>query len=260
MSCAGCGFDERLARLIIRDELRRQIDENKIQEALQSCEGEYLKKDMEVATCEFVGNEIGELRQDLQNEMQTLYDDEGNLLVDNDRVVLVRRLGALICQLMEDGDLCFTQVTGLTVTRDVDGSAKLNVIFNNGDDHLEVKLPDPKTTTGGSIDLETNELTIKSNSNTLARINIEDINPTGNFNGVQLKGKTLQFTKQNEEGVAELDLTPIVPDFAQSEHRPTAVASSGMKAQYGSGQTVLATPDGWVEIIPGFLTPVYRKA
>lgn len=262
MSCTGCGFDEPLTRLIVRDELRRQIDDNKLQEALKDCDGNYLKKDMNVATCAWVGDEIANLREYVDGEVQTIYDDEGNLVQDNAKVVLVERLPELICNLFEQGDVCFRQLTEVTVDeqnkRDV-----LNLIFNNGSEALSVKLPQRRTVSGGSIDLDTAELIIKSGTDVLARVDIEEIDPTGAFNGVALDAerKTVRFTAKNSDAPVELNLTDVLPpELETTQFPPSALASDGQfNAQFGSGRTVLATPDAWVEIVPGFITPVYRK-
>lgn len=115
MSCRkGCGSSLGNVELVVKDLIRQMIEDGKLQEGIVDCEGKRLWRESAVVTCDILGSAICQLAE----EGALCFKEPESIVVDEGRICILFNDGTKTCTgvALTDKHLKATKVEGTTIT------------------------------------------------------------------------------------------------------------------------------------------------
>lgn len=142
-------------------------------------------------------------------------DQDGNALIENDKLVKADDLAKILCQLFQDGEICIQSVTGFTLTQR--GEDVILTLHTTGENY-SVNLSDffKDTFLDKAVLGDDNVITLTKNDGTeIAKLDLNKFYQGDAHVAAKLEGKTIVFDKANGDTADKVDLSSITRTDAE---------------------------------------------
>ena len=188
MGCRkGCGSDAQLIELIVKDLIRQMIDKGLLQEGLTDCNSERLFKDRKVITCESLKDRI--------------------------------------CEMVEEGDLCFSQPTALTFDKETN---TLSLLSSGGADPISTTIPLPPSIKSVTADKATKNIIITLSDDSTKTVDLSEM--LGDIITVAKDDQTGDVTL-TAMGKAPVVIPAVKVDIVESDDKFTFTKQDGSQVE-----------------------------
>lgn len=223
MGCRrGCDSGVANLELIVKDLIRQMIEDGKLQEGLKDCDGNRLRRDWTVMTCDLLGDAICQL----MNDGLLCFTTPTDLVIDDEKH---------ICILMSDGSrICTRQPLGDTYT---------NKVAING-----------TVITFTRTDGETYKVDIAKALETITATAVQNVNGSYTITGTDGRSITISQAKAVEKPNGTVDITgndgKTVTIKQPKASAGVTVGNDGTIGVKADNKTLRTNAQGQLEVIP----------